>query len=119
MTAVQLLYMAVVFLLYGEENVGKTTLCKQIHDLFSSIPGSIIEEFHPLKDGDFKSKIRLPAFSISIYSSGDDQETLNADVEWATYANCDYHIGVVRKNTEYGKHVDKLGIDNKIIWINL
>lgn len=107
-----------VVLFYGEKDVGKTTKCRQLHDLLCLIPHAVIE-FYQLKDSDFKSKITINNLSVSIYSAGDDPETLKESVEWANLCDCDYHLGAVRKNTKYNDLITQFKTTEDIIWISL
>lgn len=107
-----------VALIYGDAHAGKTNMCRRINDLLSMIPG-VVKEFHLLEKGDFKSKIKLPTCSISIYSAGDDQETLTDSVAWANLCNCDYHLGALRKNVKYQDIISKFKTTDNVIWISL
>lgn len=105
-------------LLYGSEHSGKTTWCRKLHELLIRLPSADYER-EKLRDSDFKSKITTSTFSVTIYSAGDDEETMTESLNWAMLNNCDYHISAIRKGKHYThikEQYEKLG---QIIWITL
>lgn len=107
-----------VFLIYGEEDSGKTSLCRKLNKLFTVISeaGSFIEK---RKEKDFRSLIKLRDCTISIYSAGDDQETLNEGLQWAKDKNCDYHIASIRKGVKYTAIENEYSKLGKVVWVCL
>ena len=104
------------FLIYGEENAGKTTTCQKILDWlnangWSQISHEKIENPADSWFNDFKAKGIFNNKTIAIYSPGDDRAHVRAALSFANDpAACDILIATVRKGIRYRQVTDPLEV---------
>ncbi|MDE5595371.1 MAG: ATP-binding protein [Muribaculaceae bacterium] len=107
-----------IFLIYGEQDTGKSTVCRR---LFSALKGldATIDYYERFEWGDFKSILTLNGVKIAIYSAGDEKQHLLAAREFGQTRGCDLLISAVRYHTHYNETLEDLTCEKDFFWLTL
>lgn len=116
-----------IYLIYGEENVGKTTTCRKILDWLDAhnwkqITYGSIENPAEGWIGDFKAKGVINDKTVAVYSPGDDCGHIREAISFGLQLPCsDILIATVRKGIHYHKPLEhfKNSPEHTINWLTL
>lgn len=108
-----------VILIYGEQDVGKTSVCNQLKERILSC-GGVLENFTAFNWlNDFKSLIFWQNQQIAIYSPGDEKGHLVDAIAFGEDNKCDTLVATVRKGIAYNDPLSNVSENNTIEWIPL
>ncbi|MDE5745847.1 MAG: hypothetical protein K2H84_09390 [Paramuribaculum sp.] len=104
-----------ILLIYGEQDAGKSTVCKRVYCALKSL-GAIVERYERFPWGDFKAILVVNGYKIGIYSAGDSKQLILEARQFGEENGCDILIGAVRYHTHYNEIYSDLTCNEHFFW---
>ena len=108
-----------LLLIYGEKNVGKTTVCRRLYSAFKGM-GATVQHYERINDwNDFESVLTLAGSKIAIYSAGDEKINVVNARKLGENWGCDVLIASVSYGIHYNETLEDLENNKDFFWFTL
>lgn len=108
-----------IYLIYGEQDAGKTTACRKLYNCIISL-GGVLKFYDTFKwENDFKCVTEFDGKRLGVYSPGDERGHLSDAIAFGNENNCDVLVAAVRKRIAYNAPLQEMGDTNSDKWLTL
>lgn len=105
-------------LIYGEQDAGKSTTCGRLFNILKAFDATVLY-YERFPWADFKAIIEFANSRIAIYSVGDDNQHLQAALDFANNWDCHILVAAVRVRTHYSETLKDFVCGEDYDWFTL